>query len=133
MNAAPHTLQALRGEPPEKIRPYDLEERRQIDQRITDRAVEFIGQRGASGNTPFFLYLPMTQPHYPILPHPEFDGATSSGYWGDILAQMDAYTGRIIDALETSGLTEKGLTKYFYTPAPVCSMGAHCVGNGYWL
>ncbi len=106
MNAEPHTLQARRGAVPVEIRPYDIEERRQIDRRITEKAVEFIGQSSASGDAPFFLYLPMTQPHYPILPHPDFDGSTSSGYWGDILAQMDAYTGRIIDALEARGLTE---------------------------
>lgn len=106
MNAVPHTLQARRGAVPVEIRPYDIEERRQIDRRITEKAVEFIGLSSASGDAPFFLYLPMTQPHYPILPHPDFDGSTSSGYWGDILAQMDAYTGRIIDALEARGLTE---------------------------
>ena len=104
--AIPYVWQSKKGEIPTKADPYDKEMRSLIDGKITDKAVAFIKQRDKKSNNPFFLFLPMTQPHYPVIPHPDFAGKTGNGHWGDILTQMDAYTGRIMEALREQGLEE---------------------------
>ena len=38
-------------------------------------------------------------PHFPVTPAPEFDGKTGNGFWADALAQMDAYTGELVDGI----------------------------------
>ena len=46
-------------------------------------------------------------PHCPILSHPDNDKKiTNSGCRGDNLIRIDAYTGRILNAMDESGLAE---------------------------
>ena len=106
--APPHVLRSRRDEEPTQGDVYDRDKRRVIDGEITELALEYIAAHEGS-DTPFFLFLPMTMPHYPIDPHPDFDGITGNGYWGDALVQMDHYTGRILDQLDESGLTEDSI------------------------
>jgi arylsulfatase len=49
---------------------------------------------------PFFLFVPYTMTHYPLLPHPDFDGKTGHGGMADVLAQIDAYNGMLLDAID---------------------------------
>ena len=44
--------------------------------------------------------------HFPVLPAREFDGKTGNGFRADALAQMDAYTGELIDTVEKLGFKE---------------------------
>jgi arylsulfatase A-like enzyme len=62
--------------------------------------------RSKQAGKPFYLYLPYTQPHMPPIPDPEFAGKTKRGNWADVLTQMDAFTGRILDKLDELGLTK---------------------------
>jgi arylsulfatase len=52
------------------------------------------------------MYLPYTQVHIPPIPDPEFAGKTKRGNMADLLTQMDAFTGRILDKLDELGLAE---------------------------
>ncbi|MAG93770.1 MAG: Cerebroside-sulfatase [Planctomycetaceae bacterium] len=79
---------------------------------LTDRACGYIQQRSRE-ETPFFLYFPLTAPHKPVLPHPRFRGKTKLGPYGDFVVQVDATVGRVLDALERSGLKDKTLV--FFT------------------
>jgi arylsulfatase A len=69
----------------------------------TRKATEYIGkQKGAK--TPFFLYVPFSAPHLPIVPNKEFEGRSKAGRYGDFVAEMDASAGAILHALEKTGL-----------------------------
>jgi arylsulfatase A-like enzyme len=75
---------------------------------LEKRAVEYIEQ-AAKGGKPFFLYLPLTSPHYPVVPAAAFKGTSKAGAYGDFVAQTDHVVGRVLDALKRSGVVENTL------------------------
>ena len=94
-----HVVEGRKGQSPKKLDVYDLKKRRLIDQEITDKAIDFMRRKHQAGK-PFFAYVPYTQSHMPVWAHPDFDGVTGNGKWADILAQIDAYVGRLLDTLD---------------------------------
>ncbi|MBD3178055.1 MAG: sulfatase-like hydrolase/transferase [Armatimonadia bacterium] len=90
---------------------------------ITDRAVNYIGQRAADPSTPFFLYMPLNAPHTPILPTQEFQGASGTNAYGDFVLQVDHTVGRVMEALEEHGLTDD--TLIIFTADNGCSPQAN--------
>jgi len=100
-----HVVQSKRGETPEELEVYDSAKRRTIDGEITDRSVDVI-QRRAKGKQPFFLFVPYTQTHMPVNPHPDFGGKTGNGKYADILAQIDSYVGELLDAVDEQGIKD---------------------------
>jgi arylsulfatase len=100
----PYVMEGVKGKPAEKKELYDLEMRRKIDAELTKRSCEFI-KRNAN-KKPFFLYVPLTQLHFPTLPHREFEGASKHGDFADSLIEMDARVGQIIDAIKENNLSE---------------------------
>ncbi len=98
-------LEGKKGEKVKRVKEYDLESRREIDNEVTERAVRFI-ERNAGAKKPFYLYVPFTQTHVPVVPSKKFDGSTGEGYWADVLAQADSYVGRILDALDNQKLRD---------------------------
>jgi len=103
--AETYVMKARRGETPAKVRPYDLDYRPLIDRELTDRALDFMRRQTEAG-VPFFVYLPYTATHFPTLPHPDFLGRSGNGLWADLLMQIDAYTGELLDALDELGVAE---------------------------
>jgi arylsulfatase A-like enzyme len=102
---AEHVMEGRKGEAPKKIKVYDLAERRVIDRNLTDKAKDFMARQVKAGK-PFFAYIPYTMVHVPVLPSPEFDGKTGNGFWADALAQIDAYVGELLDAVEKLGVKD---------------------------
>ena len=100
-----HVMSAKRGEKPRELEVYGREKRRTIDREITDQAIDFI-KRKAGGGKPFFAYLPYTQTHEPVDPHPDYYGKTGNGSFADVLAQTDAYVGELLDTIDKLGLEE---------------------------
>jgi arylsulfatase A len=72
------------------------------------RAVGFV-ESAAKGGKPFFLYLPLTSPHFPVVPSPGFAGKSKAGEFGDFVAQTDHVVGRVLDALNRSGVADSTL------------------------
>ena len=93
-----YVMAGRRGEKTHKIKLYDTEVRREIDDEITDRTIDFI-QRSAKSGKPFFAYVPFTQPHMPTEASKAFTGKTGNGPFADMLAEMDYNSGRILDAV----------------------------------
>lgn len=58
---------------------------------------------GGSENPPFFLYMPLTSPHSPVIPNKDFQGSSGIGKYGDFVAETDWVVGQVLDALERSG------------------------------
>lgn len=79
--------------------------------RLTERAVEWIAEQKAKAE-PFFLYVPFTSPHAPIVPSGEFAGKSKAGGYGDFMEQTDAACGRILQALEANGLRENTIVVF---------------------
>jgi arylsulfatase len=92
-----------KGEKPEAVATYDAEFRAGFDRKITDWAVDFMRRSHQQGK-PFYMYLPYTQTHIPIIPDPEYAGKSKRGNWADVLTQMDDFTGRILDELDALGV-----------------------------
>jgi len=98
-----YVLEGHKGERTRQVREYTLEERRRIDSDLIARAREFI-QSPARGKRPFFLYLALTQIHYPTLPSHAFEGRTGHGDFADAVVETDAQFGQFLDALDKVGL-----------------------------
>jgi len=79
--------------------------------RLIDRVVDQIGARAADAKSgrPFFLYVPLTSPHTPIVPAPAWQGKSPLGPYGDFVMQTDAGVGRILAALDEHGLADETL------------------------
>ena len=104
--AETYVLESERGAVPESVRPYRLDYRPLIDRDLTDRAINFM-RRQAETEKPFFVYLPYTSTHFPTMPHPDFDGRSGNGPWGDLLMQIDSYVGELLDTIEELGIVEE--------------------------
>lgn len=100
-----YVMESTRGKTPKKIEVYNSAKRLTIDGEVTDRAVEFI-KRSAKKDKPFFAFIPYTQTHLPVQPHPDFKGKTKNGNWADVLAQTDAYVGKLLKAVDKAGVKD---------------------------
>ena len=103
-----YIMEARKGEEPTKVKLYNLEERALIDKTLTYKAMDFM-ERQVNANQPFFLFLPYTQPHMPVTPHPDFAGKTGNGDYADVLAQIDAYVGQLLDKVDDLGIADNTL------------------------
>ena len=95
----PMIAEALKGEIPRDVKPYEIQARREIDAELNERAISFM-ERNVKEKKPFFCFVPYTQPHLPTLPHPDFDGKTGNGHYADVLAEIDYRAGQILDAID---------------------------------
>ena len=77
----------------------------------TNESIKFI-RDAHSQKRPFFLYLAHTMPHTPLAVDKRFEGKSPRGLYGDVLAEVDDSTGRIIGALRELGIAEKTLVMF---------------------
>ena len=63
----------------------------------------------ANRERPFFLYVAHSFPHEPLHASAQQAGKSPAGLYGDVLADLDASTGAIFDALERLGLARNTL------------------------
>ncbi|HEU4387626.1 MAG TPA: arylsulfatase [Blastocatellia bacterium] len=100
---APYIWEGKAGESSRKVSVFDLDSRRTVDREAARRSIAFM-ERNVRANTPFFLYYPMTQIHFPTLAHPDFAGKTGAGDIGDAMAEMDYNVGLVLDAIKRLGI-----------------------------
>jgi arylsulfatase len=101
--AMPYIWEGRSGEPSRKVKVFDMDTRRTLDREVVARGVAFL-ERHARTPQPFFLFLPLTQVHFPTLAHPDFAGTTGAGDVGDAMAEMDHNVGVVLDAVARLGL-----------------------------
>ncbi len=91
---------------------------------LRDRSVQYIKERAADAKAgkPFFLYVPLTSPHTPILPQPEWQGKSGLNPYADFVMATDEAIGRILRALDETGLAEN--TMVILTSDNGCSPSA---------
>lgn len=100
-----YVYEGNKGSDPKKVKVYDSALRPEIDRECTDRAKDFI-KRQAEAGKPFFAFIPYTQTHMPVIPSKEFAGRSGNGDWGDVLMQIDVYTGELLDTLDELGIAD---------------------------
>ncbi|MBL8826406.1 MAG: sulfatase [Planctomycetaceae bacterium] len=94
--------------------------------RFTDRAIQFVER---NRERPFFLYLPHVMPHVPIFASPKFKGRTARLY-GDVVEELDAGIGELVDAIDRLGLAERTLIVFASDNGPFLSYGDHAGSAG---
>ena len=87
---------------------------------LTRHAVSWVTNAAKSG-TPFFLYLPLTSPHFPVVPAPEFKGKSGAGDFGDFVVQTDWTVGQVLDALKQTGVADNTLVIFTSDNGPEIS------------
>ena len=113
----PAILESQRGQTPRAVKPYDINARREIDGELTDLTIEFM-ERNVRADRPFFAYVPYTQVHVPTIAHPDFDGSTGNGNFADVLAEVDARAGQILEAIEDLGIRENTIVIWMSENGP---------------
>jgi arylsulfatase A-like enzyme len=73
---------------------------------FTREARDFIKR---AGKEKFFLYLPLTSPHTPIVPSDEWKGKSGIGAYGDFLMETDWVVGEVMSELESAGISKDTL------------------------
>jgi len=119
---ASFVMEAKKGETPKKMRPYRLDYRPFIDADLTDKAIDFMKRKSRS-KKPFFCFLPYTATHYPTRPHPDFAGKSGNGPWADLLLQIDAYLGRILDTIDDLGIRDNTIVIFTADNGPEMAHG----------
>ncbi len=74
----------------------------------TDKAIDYL-ENGRKPNQPFLLYLSHTMMHTNIDASPAFKGKSAGGLYGDVVEEFDFETGRLLDRLDSLGLSESTL------------------------
>ena len=78
-----------------------------------DKTVEFITKhRKNHPDKPFFVVLSTQISHAPVLPAPEFRGKSGAGPRGDFVHELDALTGRLLDAVAKLGIDDNTLVMF---------------------
>jgi arylsulfatase A-like enzyme len=95
----PWIEQQVAGGPLEKVKPYTPEVRAEIDNELTDKAIDFMKRQVTAGK-PFFCYLPFSMGHAPNYPSREFAGKSRIGNYGDKMMEGDYHVGQVLDALK---------------------------------
>jgi arylsulfatase len=73
----PKIKASLKGQPVEEVDDFNRETRPFMDEKITEKTIDFI-RRSAAEDKPFYVYVPFTNVHPPMIPHPDFENATQS-------------------------------------------------------
>jgi arylsulfatase A len=72
-----------------------------LQERFYARAERFIEDNRAR---PFFLELALSAPHLPSYPHPDHEGHSRAGAYGDVVEEVDAIVGKLLAKLAALGL-----------------------------
>ncbi len=105
---APYIWEQKAGGPATRAKVFDLDSRRTVDREAAHKGVDFM-ERSVRAGKPFFLFYPITQIHFPTLPHPDFTGKTGAGDIGDAMADVDFNVGIVLAALKRLGIERNTL------------------------
>lgn len=78
---------------------------------LEQKSIHFIDE-AARAAQPFFLYLPLTSPHSPIVPTAEFREQSKLNKYADFVMQTDAVVGKIMDALKSNGIADNTIVVF---------------------
>lgn len=88
-----------------------------LTRRYTDEALRFIREHR---DRRFFLYLAHSMPHVPLFRSPQFADRSRRGLYGDVVEEIDASTGQVLELLRQLKIDRQTLVVF-------------CSDNGPWL
>jgi arylsulfatase A len=88
----------------------------------TQRAVKFIEANKAQ---PFFVYIAHSMPHIPIFASEAYRGKSAQGLYGDVIQEIDASVGSVLDALKKNGVDQDTLVIFTSDNGPWLVFGNH--------
>jgi arylsulfatase A-like enzyme len=91
-----------------------------LTRRYTDEAIRFVREHKAQ---PFFVYLPHTMPHVPLFVSEGRDGKSSRGLYGDVVEELDANVGRLLQTIRDEGLAARTLVVFTSDNGPWLTQG----------
>ncbi len=80
-----------------------------LTQRYTARALDFMERHG---HQPFFLYLAHAMPHKPLAVSETFYKQSGSGLYADVIQELDAGIGAVLQKIQSLGLDERTLVLF---------------------
>ncbi|MBC20984.1 MAG: arylsulfatase [Planctomycetaceae bacterium] len=80
-----------------------------ITERYTQETINLIRRKRKQ---PFFIYLAHNLPHVPLFVSKPFEDVSIRGLYGDVIEEIDASTGRILNALRDEGIAEDTLVVF---------------------
>lgn len=78
---------------------------------VITKANEFIENKVKEKN-PFFVYLPLTSPHTPILPTKMYEGKSGLNIYADFVMETDYAVGRILNKLDELGVSDNTIVVF---------------------
>ncbi len=72
---------------------------------LLEKSLDFIDS-SAKKTKPFFLYLPLTAPHTPIVPNERYLGKSRAGDYGDFVVEVDDFVGTLRGKLAATGIAD---------------------------
>lgn len=94
----------------------------QFTHRFTQAAIDFIGSHR---DRPFFVYIPQVMPHVPIFASAAYQGKSARGLYGDVVQELDASVGELVQKLDEWKLMDNTLILFFSDNGPFLSYGMH--------
>jgi arylsulfatase A len=98
-----------------------------LTERYTEEATRFIR---SSGNSPFFLYLPHSMPHLPVLTSERFRGTSQGGHYGDVIETIDWSMGQILETLKDEGIDDNTMVVFTSDNGPWLDLPARMLAGG---
>tara|TARA_B100000945_G_scaffold304567_1_gene290197 strand:+ start:40 stop:1410 length:1371 start_codon:yes stop_codon:yes gene_type:complete len=86
--------------------PFD---NRRLTEQFTAEAIKFIE---ANQKDRFFLYLPLSAPHFPAQAHPDWKGRSKLGAYGDVVEELDSRIGEILNTLNKHNLDDNTIVVF---------------------
>ena len=77
-----------------------------LTQRFFEQTMQFAE---ANRERPFFAMLALTAPHVPLVPNPDDPMGSPAGAYGEVVEEIDANVGRLLDRLKALGLDDDTL------------------------
>ncbi len=88
--------------------------------RFTNEAIDVIwNHQQHHSDAPLFLYLAYPAPHTPWLPFSRYQGKSRAGMYGDFMMMVDDHIGRVLSALDDSGLAKDTMVVFSSDNGPV--------------
>lgn len=78
---------------------------------LAQQASAYVAERAKTGK-PFFLYLPLSSPHTPIVPSKDWKGRSGLGDYGDFVMETDWAVGEVLAAIEKAGVADNTLVVF---------------------
>ena len=81
---------------------------------FTNKALAWLEtvKKDAQQGKPFFLYMPLSSPHKPVVPKKEFVGKSKAGLYGDFMIETDHHVGSILKFLDDNNLTKNTMVVF---------------------